>query len=63
MVVRSDSDDVVYTVIALISSPDNPELVTVRHPDGPERTFAKSQIRLYVPAPDLPPVAKQDGYF
>ena len=63
VILRSDPDDVAYTVTALISSPDNPELVTVRHPDGPERTVAKSQIRLSVSAPDLPPAIKQEGYF
>ena len=63
VVVRSDPGNVVYTVTALISSPDNPDLVTLRHPDGPEPTFAKSQIRLYVPEPDQPLPAKKDGYF
>jgi len=63
VLLRSAPDDVVCTVIALISSPDNPDLVTVRHPDGPERIVAKSQIRLYVPTPDLPPATKQEGYF
>ncbi|MFN3153681.1 hypothetical protein [Bremerella sp.] len=63
-VVLRSRPDVVFTVVGVIASPSHPELVTVRHPDGHQVTYAKSQIRLpsdsEASAPRLP---KEEGYF
>jgi hypothetical protein len=64
VVLRSDPDATVYTVVALIASLNHPDLVTVRHPDGPERTFAKSQLRPHeIPGIVTPSPVKREGYF
>ena len=64
VVLASDPTAITHIVIGLIASPNQPDLVTVRHPDGPERTYAKSQIRPHENNGVASPTpGKRDGYF
>lgn len=64
VVLRSEPDGTVYIVVAVDALPDQPDMVTVRDPDGFEAMHATSQLQ---PSrqidPDSPPAIKKDGYF
>lgn len=64
VVLRAQPEGNVLTVIDVISSPGNPDVVTARHPNGKEETFAKSQIRRHKQRDaDADLGVKRDGYF
>ncbi len=65
VVLRAETAPTQHTVVAVVSSPHQPDVVSVRHADGQIRCYAKSQIQPVVPqrvsdGPDLP---KPEGFF